>query len=55
VYWHHLKNFFDAVRGQAELACGAEDGFAAAVACLKANEAMKLGKKLELTPEDYKV
>jgi len=55
VYWHHLRNFFNAVRGTEKLTCPGEAGFAAAVACLKANEAMKLGKRLELSAEDYRV
>jgi predicted dehydrogenase len=55
VYWHHLKNFFDAVRGRGEPACGPKEGFEAAVACLKANESMKSGKRLELTDEDYRM
>jgi hypothetical protein len=55
VYWHHLRNFFNAIRGTEKLTCPGEVGFAAAVACLKANESMKLGKRLELKIEDYKV
>lgn len=53
VYWHHLRNFFNAIRGTEKLTCPGEVGFAAAVACLKANESMKLGKRLELSAEDY--
>ena len=55
VYWHHLRNFFNAIRGTEKLTCPGEVGFAAAVACLKASESMKLGKRLELKIEDYKV
>jgi len=55
VYWHHLRNFFNAVRGTEKLTCPGEAGFAAAAACLKANESMKLGKRLELKLEDYQV
>ena len=55
VYWHHLRNFFNAIRGSEKLTCPGEVGFAAAVACLKADESMKLGKRLELSAEDYKV
>ncbi len=55
VYWHHLRNFFNAIRGTEKLTCPGEVGFAAAVACLKANESMKLGKRLELAAEDYRV
>ena len=55
VYWHHLRNFFDSIRGSAKLTCPGEVGFQAAVACLKVNESMKLGKRLELKPEDFVV
>jgi predicted dehydrogenase len=55
VHWYHLKNFFDAVRGEAKLTCPAEVGFEACVSALKVNEAMKLGGRLDLTPEDFAV
>ena len=55
VYWHHLKNFFDAIRGRAKLACPGEVGFQAAVSVLRANESMKAHKRIELKPEDFKV
>ncbi len=55
VYWHHLGNFFDAVRGKARLACPGEVGLVAAVAALKANESMKLGKRIDLTEGDFAV
>jgi len=55
VYWHHLKNFFDAIRGQAKLACPAEVGYEAAVAVFRANESMKAGKRLEIKPAELKV
>jgi len=55
VYWHHLRNFFNAIRGSEKLTCPGEVGFVAAVACFKAGESMKLGKRLELKIEDYEV
>ena len=55
VYWHHLRNFFNAIRGTEKLTCPGEVGFAAAVACLKANESMKLGRRLDLSAEDFRV
>ena len=53
VYWHHLGNFFDAIRGKAKLACPGEVGLVAAVSVLRAHEAMKAGKRLEFAPEDF--
>ena len=54
-HWHHLSNFFNAVRGEAKLTCPAEVGFQGAVSALKAVEAMKLGRRLELKPEEFQV
>jgi hypothetical protein len=54
-HWHHLKNFFDALRGTAKLTCPAEVGFRGAVSALKAVEAMKAGRRLEITPQDFQV
>ncbi|MFC1782390.1 Gfo/Idh/MocA family oxidoreductase [Planctomycetota bacterium] len=51
----HLENFFDAIRGQAQLNCPAEDGYQTAVTVLKVNEAVAAGKTLEFKPEDFKV
>ncbi|MBM4019483.1 MAG: Gfo/Idh/MocA family oxidoreductase [Planctomycetes bacterium] len=53
VHWYHLKNFFDAVRGEAKLTCPAEVGLQGAVSALKAVEAMALGRRLDLRPEDF--
>jgi predicted dehydrogenase len=52
-HWHHLANFFDALRGTAKLTCPAEVGFQTCVSALKAVEAMKTGRRIELTPQDY--
>jgi predicted dehydrogenase len=54
-HWYHLKNFFDAIRGTAQLTCPAEVGFQGAVSALKAVEAMKAGRRLEITPQDFQV
>jgi predicted dehydrogenase len=54
-HWYHLKNFFDAMRGTAKLTCPAEVGFQGAVSALKAVEAMKAGRRLELKPEEFQV
>ena len=55
VYWHHLGNFFDAVRGKAKLACPPEVGFEAALSALRVNESMKAGRRLVFRPEEFKV
>ncbi len=44
----HLENFFDAIRGKAELNCPAEVGYKTAVAVLKVNEAIEAARKLEI-------
>ena len=54
-HWHHLKNFFDAVRGDARLNCPAEVGYQTAVVVFRAIEAMRAGRKLTLAPEDFVV
>jgi len=54
IHQPHLKNFFDAIRGKAELNCPGEIGYETAVAVLKANEAISDGKKLNFKPEDFK-
>ena len=50
----HLVNFFDAVRGKAELTCSGEEAFGCAAAVHKVNEAIEAGKRLEFKPEDFK-
>jgi len=52
-HWHHLANFFNTVRGTAKLTCPAEVGFQTCVSALKAVEAMKLGRRIELAPKDF--
>lgn len=51
----HLKNFFDAIRGQAELTCPAELAYPAVVTALKVNEAVEAGRTIELTADSFKV
>ena len=51
----HVANFFDAIRGNAELNCPAEIGYETAVSVLKVNEAVEAGSKLNFKPEDFKV
>jgi len=51
----HLENFFDTIRGRAQLNCPAEVGYKTAVAVLKVNEAVQAGRKLLFKPEDFKV
>jgi predicted dehydrogenase len=55
VHQPHLENFFDAIRGKTRLNCPAEAGYATAVAVLKVNEAVEAQKKLQFTPEEFKV
>jgi len=51
----HLQNFFDAVRGEAQLHCPAEVGYESAVTVLKVNEAIEAKQRLSFRPEDFKV
>jgi len=53
--WHqpHLENFFDAIRGKAELNCPGQAGYETAVTVLKINEALQAGCKIELKPRDF--
>jgi len=55
VHQVHLENFFDAIRGRARLTCPAEVGYVTTVCALKANEAMAAGRRLTLTPEEFKI
>ena len=51
----HLENFFDAVRGKANLNCPAETAYASTVAALKINEAIECGKSLSLKAGDFEI
>ena len=52
---YHLENFFNTIRGKAELTCPAEEAYATAVSVLRANEAVEAGKEVTFKPEDFKV
>ena len=49
----HLENFFNAIRGNAELNCPAEIGYETAVTVLKVNEAVETGRKLNFKPDEF--
>lgn len=51
----HLVNFFDAIRGRAELTCPGQVGLETAVSVLKVNEAVEKERRLEFKPEEFKV
>jgi predicted dehydrogenase len=51
----HLENFFDAIRGRAELNCPAEVGYETAAAVLKVNEAVEAGRKLTFKSDEFTV
>jgi predicted dehydrogenase len=50
----HLENFFHAVRGQARLNCPGDEAFASEYVIHKANEAIALGRSIEITAEETK-
>jgi len=50
----HLRNFFEAIRGNEELNCPAEIGYETAATVLKVNEAVEAGKTLEFEPSEFK-
>ena len=51
----HLQNFFDTVRGNAQLTCPSDISYETAVAVLKVNEAIEARSRLSFRPEDFKV
>jgi len=51
----HLENFFDAIRGKAKLNCPAETGYETAVTVLKVNQAVEAQKRLNFSPDEFKV
>ena len=55
IHQPHLENFFDAIRGKAQLNCPAEIGYETAVIVLKVNEAAEAGRKLEFKPGEFSV
>jgi len=55
IHQPHLQNFFDAIRGKAELTCPAEEAFLTEVTVLKVNEAIEAERKLAFTEADFAV
>ena len=53
IHQPHLENFFDAIRGNAQLNCPGESAFATAVTVLKVNEAVAARQMLTFAPEDF--
>lgn len=53
VYTLHLANFFDSVRGRATLACPGETAFTTTACVLKVNEAIRAGRRLSFSQEDF--
>jgi len=51
----HLRNFFDAVRGDAKLNCPGQIGYETAVAVLSVNKAVESQKKIEFAEKDFEV
>lgn len=51
----HLQNFFDAVRGNAQLNCPAEVGYETAVSVLKVNQAIDAHERLSFEPGEFVV
>jgi len=49
----HLENFFDAIRGQAELTCPGKIGYETAVTVLSINKAIETGHKISFEPADF--
>ncbi|QOJ15767.1 MAG: Gfo/Idh/MocA family oxidoreductase [Planctomycetia bacterium] len=50
----HLENFFDAVRGTAQLTCPADVAYETCVSVLRANEAVEKGCRVEFAPSDFR-
>jgi len=55
IHQPHLENFFDVIRGKANLNCPAEIGYETAVTVLKVNEAAEAGQRLEFKPGEFVV
>jgi predicted dehydrogenase len=51
----HLENFFEAIRGNAQLNCPAKAGYETAVTVLKANEAVAREKKVLFAAEEFHI
>ncbi len=53
IHQPHLENFFDTIRGKAQLNCPPESGFASAVTILRVNEAVAARRMLTFDPKDF--
>ena len=51
----HLQNFFDTVRGKANLTCSPEIAYESAVAVLRVNDAIEAKARLSFKPEDFRI
>jgi predicted dehydrogenase len=54
VHQPHLENFFNAIRGTAKLNCPADEAFTSEYVIHKANEAIPLGRRIDITDEETK-
>jgi predicted dehydrogenase len=52
IHQPHLENFFKAIRGEAKLNCPGDEAFSSEFIIHKANEAVPLGKVLEIDPQE---
>jgi predicted dehydrogenase len=52
IHQPHLENFFNAIRGTAQLNCPADEAFRSEYVIHKANEAIAAQKKIAITPEE---
>jgi hypothetical protein len=50
----HLENFFNAIRGSATLNCPADEAFRSEYVIHKANEAIPLGRRIDITEAETK-
>ena len=51
----NLENFFNSIRGDAELTCPAEVAFGTCVSVLRANDAVASGGRMEFKPTEFSV
>ena len=51
----HLENFFDAIRGRAELTCPPEVAYGTCVAVMRANDAVAAGCRYVFDPKEFVV
>ncbi len=55
IHQPHLENFFASIRGQEQLHCPGEVGFASAVTVLKVNEAVAARTTIPIKPDEFVV